>query len=55
MPRLEGTILNACVGAEYSSSWTSDGMMIAVGARAAGLADNGDDRHMIELGVGQPV
>ena len=34
MPRLEGTILNACSGAEYSSSCTSAGMMIAVGARS---------------------
>ena len=33
-PMLDGTILNACVGAEYSSSWTSAGMMIAVGARS---------------------
>ena len=35
IPRLDGTILNACVGAEYTSSWTSEGMMIAVGARSA--------------------
>ena len=34
-PMLDGTILNAWVGAEYGSSWTSDGMMIAVGARSA--------------------
>ena len=32
IPRLEGTCLNACPGGVYSSSWTSDGRMIAVGA-----------------------
>ena len=35
VPIDEGTILNAWAGAEYSSSWTSDGMMTAVGARSA--------------------
>ena len=33
--RLEGTILNACVGGVYSSSCTSAGMITAVGARRA--------------------
>ncbi len=35
VPSDEGTILNSWVGAEYSSSCTSAGMMIAVGARSA--------------------
>ena len=35
VPRLEGTILNSCVGGVYSSSCTSLGMMMAVGARSA--------------------
>ena len=35
VPIEDGTILNAWVGAEYSSSCTSVGMMIAVGARSA--------------------
>jgi len=95
--------LNAWAGGEYSSSWTSEGMMMAVGARsamavriarsstlgscsgtvthldvlaghvleqgeqvdfllvgaahraAAGLADDRDHRHVIELGVVQAV
>ena len=34
-PRLDGTILNACAGGEYSSSCTSAGMMTADGARRA--------------------
>lgn len=33
MPRLEGTIMNACSGGEYGSSCTSAGMISAVGAR----------------------
>ena len=35
VPSDDGTILNAWAGAEYSSSWTSAGMMSAVGARSA--------------------
>lgn len=33
MPMLEGTILKSWVGAEYSSSWTSAGMITAVTVR----------------------
>ena len=35
VPSDDGTILNAWLGAAYVSSWTSAGMMIAVGARSA--------------------
>ena len=35
VPSDDGTILNAWAGAEYSSSWTSAGMISAVGARSA--------------------